>query len=139
MSGSVLVVDDDPRVRDAICAQLRRRGLRASGAGDADAGLERLVAEPVDLLITDVCLPGRSGLWLLAEVRRRWADRLPVVLITGWYPDRDQLEHYRAADAVLLKPVRMDALLTRVARLLVNREESDRQGSAARGDRAAMD
>ncbi|HEX7118642.1 MAG TPA: response regulator [Longimicrobiales bacterium] len=139
MTWRVLVVDADSKLRDAICAQLRRRGVRAAAVGDADAALRVLAAEPVDILITEACLPRRSGLWLLEEVHRRWAGRIPVVLLTGWYPASDQLDAYRAADAVLIKPVRTDVLLTRIAWLLLERRHPAPAPGAPRGRHAAGD
>ncbi|HEX6937968.1 MAG TPA: response regulator [Longimicrobiales bacterium] len=139
MTWRVLVVDGDARVRDALCAQLRRRGMHADGADDAERALAILERESADLVITEACLPRRSGLWLLAEVRRRWRGRIPVILLTGWYPDSDQIDAYRSADAVLIKPVPVDTLLTRIARVLIDALVTGADAPATPGREAAVD
>jgi two-component system capsular synthesis sensor histidine kinase RcsC len=114
MVARILVVDDDPLIRSLLGWHLRAQGYRVDEAETADIALERLAASRFDLLITDVHLPGSSGLWLLGEVRARWTD-LPVILVTGEFPAGDA---HRAADAVLLKPFRVVDLLRHVDRVL---------------------
>ncbi len=119
MSWRVLVVDGDPRMGEAVRALLERRGMIARAVADAETALDALAAGLTDVVLTETCLPTRSGLWLLAEVRRRWGRRIPVILHTAWFPDREQLEAYRSADAVLIKPVRADALVTCIGGVLL--------------------
>lgn len=128
MSWRVLVVDGDPKSGDAVCATLRQRGMIARAVTDADAALAVLAAEPIDVVLTETCLPNRSGLWLLAEVRRRWGRRIAVILHTAWFPDHEQLEAYRTADAVMIKPAASaDALAACIAGVLVRARDGDRE------------
>lgn len=105
----------------------------ARAVADAEAALDALAAGRVDVVVTETCLPARSGLWLLAEVRRRWGRRIPVILHTAWFPDREQLEAYRSADAVLIKPARADALVACIAGVLLRTDEVGRAGYARAG------
>jgi PAS domain S-box-containing protein len=80
----ILIVDDDTVDRMAIRRALVATGLDATieDASDADAALAALSALPIDCVLLDYQLPGRSGLELLREVRRRGLD-VPVVMLTG--------------------------------------------------------
>ncbi|MBK5004279.1 response regulator [Pseudomonas sp. S32] len=80
----VLVVEDDPDVRQLLCQALEDEGFSCCTAGNAAEGLSRLRSgEPVDLLITDVGLPGMNGRQL-AEIARSMDPQLPVLFITGY-------------------------------------------------------
>lgn len=129
VSWRVLVVDGDPKSGEAVCASLRQRGMIARAVTDPDAALDVLAAEPIDVVLTETCLPKRSGLCLLAEVRRRWGRRIAVILHTAWFPDHEQLEAYRSADAVMIKPAASaDALAACIAGVLLRARDGDRDG-----------
>src|SRR5580692_4954687 len=81
--GSILVVDDEAEIREGLELLLDSEGYQVATAGTGDAGLARLEEQPFDLLLLDVSLPGRSGLELLPEIRRR-DPNLSVVLITAY-------------------------------------------------------
>lgn len=84
-SGSVLFVEDDPLVREAVAGGLRQAGFTVRVAENGDAALALLDAGlRVDVVFSDVVMPGSlSGIDLARAVRRRWPD-LPVVLATGY-------------------------------------------------------
>ena len=67
---NILIVDDEPDVREALEALLNHNGFRTGFAGDADSGLKAMTDQPWDLVLLDVKLPGRSGLAVLQEFRR---------------------------------------------------------------------
>ena len=67
----VLVVDDEPGMRAGLGEVLRRDGFEVDGAASAEDALARLGAGIPDLLVTDLRLPGRSGVDLLRELRAR--------------------------------------------------------------------
>jgi putative nucleotidyltransferase with HDIG domain len=67
---SVLIVDDEPAVRDIISRWVTALGSRASTAANAHEALATLRGEPYDLAILDVQMPGRDGLWLATEMHR---------------------------------------------------------------------
>jgi signal transduction histidine kinase/ActR/RegA family two-component response regulator len=84
----VLLVDDEPAVRQSLAAELAERGWRITQAEDGPGALLRIEAAPggFDLLVTDLAMPGMSGLVLLREARRR-RPGLPAVLLTGLVGD----------------------------------------------------
>jgi DNA-binding NtrC family response regulator len=80
---SVLVVDDEEDVRRGIERLVRGAGATVAGAASGEAALAWLAGNEVDLVLTDVRMPGLSGLDLLREVRARW-PHAEVVLISGF-------------------------------------------------------
>jgi len=101
----LLVVDDNPAVRDVWCESLIALGYDVTAAEDGDAALARLDAAPFDAVLTDLFMPGMDG-WKLAETI--WSrSSVPVILITGSAVDAD-VERARAQGVVLLhKPVHL--------------------------------
>jgi signal transduction histidine kinase len=89
INGEVLLVDDDDDVRELASLALRRVGFRVIEVGSGHAALAVIDSgEKIDVLVTDVVMPGMHGSVLAAEVRRRHPS-LPVMLITG-YPGMDR-------------------------------------------------
>lgn len=83
----ILAVDDDTELRSVLVDELERHGFDVVGAEDADDALSAM-DERIDLLLTDVDLPGLDGIRLAEEIRRRLPG-LPVILISGAPLDRD--------------------------------------------------
>ncbi|MBN9510738.1 MAG: response regulator [Alphaproteobacteria bacterium] len=100
----VLVVEDDPLVREAVAMLIESDGYRVIASCDGDECLDRLPPrEKRVVLVTDVILPGRSGRALADEVRRR-RPRAPVVFATGLPDAAYSLEPLGVNETVLLKP-----------------------------------
>ncbi len=118
----VLLVDDEPEVLAVLAAGLRERGHSVIAAGGGLEALGALSADPViELLVTDLSMPGIDGLKLIEEARRL-RPGMPAVLVTGFVAEaEDELEHAAEAGpmAVLRKPVTSEALSARISALLV--------------------
>jgi CheY-like chemotaxis protein len=89
-SARVLVVDDEPSIRQLSARMLERLGYAADEAGDASQALERIRACPPDVVLVDVMMPGMSGRELRERVLAAWPD-LPVVLMSG-HPSAELLQ-----------------------------------------------
>lgn len=114
----VLVADDEPAFRDSIIRSLRRWGAVAVEAADVTDALACLEAETFDLLITDVNMPGRSGIDLAREVRSRWPS-LAVLMMTGEADPSTPIQAFHhGVDRFLLKPFTLDELRQRVREAL---------------------
>ena len=84
MSGpTLLLVDDEPSVLEALRRTLRREGYRLLMAQSGAAALALLEEQPVDILISDIDMPEMNGLELLAQVRERWPEVVRLVLTGG--------------------------------------------------------
>jgi signal transduction histidine kinase len=114
----VLLVDDEEEVRDALAEMLLTRGHTVLTAGGGAEALRRLDEDPgVDLLLTDLVMPGMTG-WELAAAARARRPRLPVGVVTGWGDVPEATSGPRAAvDFVLTKPVTLEALDHAIDRL----------------------
>ena len=82
MSDRILVIEDEEIVRDLIVEVLEDAGFEVVAAERAEAGLEVLSRSPISLVVSDIVMPGLTGLDLLARVRATHPS-LPVVLVTG--------------------------------------------------------
>ena len=114
----VVVVDDHEDSREILMHLLRYYGALVTVAATADEALE--IADTADIMLTDVRMPVRDGLWLLERVRQR-PRRIPVVAVSA-YSDLDAASLQRADfDRVLRKPVDMRELLRAITDLLRER------------------
>jgi len=82
-----LVVDDERKMRRILQMLLERMGIESVAAESAEEALERFGAEKIDLVLTDLRMPGKSGIDLLAEVRTQDAE-VPVIVFTATAPCR---------------------------------------------------
>jgi DNA-binding response OmpR family regulator len=125
--GEVLVVDDEPVVREILGAYLQREGYRVREAADGDIAERALGERLPDILILDVMLPGRSGLDLLRDVRR--SSHLPVLLLSARTAESDRIVGLElGADDYVVKPFSPREVVARVnamARRLANRALAD--------------
>jgi DNA-binding NtrC family response regulator len=78
----VLVVDDEVGIRILLTRLLKGWGYRVRHVEDAEAALEIMAAEPADILLADVSMPGHDGLWLVEQIHARW-PRTAVVMSTA--------------------------------------------------------
>jgi two-component system phosphate regulon response regulator OmpR len=113
----LLVVDDDPRLRDLLRRFLEREGFRVTAAGDAAEARHMLKLMHFDLIVLDVMMPGESGLDLTEAVRRE--RDVPVVLLTARGAPEDRIAGFeRGADDYLAKPFEPRELLLRIRTIL---------------------
>ena len=112
MSGAdpvrVLVIDDEPFVRDTLGEILRQQHHQVVVANDGVSGLARFSESPFDLVMTDLAMPGMSG-WQVAQAVKAARPQVPVVLVTGWGVEvqPDELETHGIA-RVMTKPFRFE-------------------------------
>ena len=103
----ILVVDDEPAARLLAAAVIRAAGHEVATACNGPEAVERLAAEPFDVLVTDAQMPGMSGFELAEQVRRDVDRYLYVIMITGLQDDRERLAGMQAGvDDYLTKPLR---------------------------------
>ncbi len=113
-----LVVEDDVTIAAFVGRGLREAGFAVDEAHDGDTGLELALREPYDVAIVDVMLPGRSGLDLVEELRRRRVTT-PVLLLSARRSVDDRVRGLQAgADDYLVKPFAFAELLARVQALI---------------------
>ena len=117
MSTTVLVVDDEPIVREVVVSYLRREGYRTLEAGDGDSARRLLEKEPPNLVVLDLMLPGTDGLELCRWIRAR--SELPVIMLTARGDEADRIVGLElGADDYVTKPFSPRELAARVRTVL---------------------
>jgi DNA-binding response OmpR family regulator len=117
MVKTVLVVDDEPIVREVVVRYLEREGYRTLEAGDGDAARDALARTSPDLVVLDVMLPGTSGFDLCSLIRD--GGRVPVIMLTARDQKADKLKGLEAgADDYITKPFDFDELKARMHAVL---------------------
>ena len=125
---TILVVDDEPIVREVIVRYLERDGHRTLEAGDGDRARELLERELPSLVVLDVMLPGMDGLALCRWIRSR--SELPVILLTARGEEADRIVGLElGADDYVTKPFSPRELAARV-RTVLRRAEPPAFGEA---------
>ena len=118
----ILIVDDEPNIRQGMRWALERFDAEILDAPDGEAGLEILRSRPVDLLLTDLRMPRLDGTSLIQQVKSEMPD-IAIIIITGHGTVESAVEFMKnGVDDYLLKPVSLDELTTRVERILKGRE-----------------
>lgn len=105
----VLVVDDEPAIRDLLAEILRDQGLMVDVAGDGNAALVLAAQTSYALVLLDLNLPGMDGRMCMSRLRVLHPD-LRVLVVTGFDPKGGHGEGLEAADGVLTKPFDLRAL-----------------------------
>ncbi len=126
-SSSILVVEDDPMMCDLLREVLERAGHRVLVAESPAAALELASSQPVDLLISDVILPGMTGFDLAAKLRASGGG--PRVIFMSGYTDQILADRGELGpdDAFMRKPFRMDELVSKVRAVLSRNQSGERQ------------
>ena len=117
----ILVIDDEEQVLGSMVRLLQRLGYDATGVEDGEAGLRHIRANPTDLVITDMQMPGKSGLEVLLELRALHPE-LPVIAMSGGDSSK-QLDLLGSAGllgavAVMMKPYTIEELTAAVGEAL---------------------
>jgi len=117
----ILVVDDEENIRDTLY-ELLSSEYRCQTAETAEKALARLDAESYDVVLTDISMPGLSGLELLGHIRQKYPDT-PVIVISG-IGDQEYAQGMIRLGAFdyLLKPYSLETVMKSVKRALDHRE-----------------
>ncbi len=122
MKTRILVVDDELSMREFISILLEREGYEVLTAADATTALERLAAAPVDLVISDVQMPGLNGLELLSRIRA-FCSETAVLLITAYSTSEQAVEAMKlGAYDYLAKPFKVEEIKVLVRNALEKRD-----------------
>ena len=121
--GRILVVDDEPHIRRILTTVLGIEGFSVRLARDGTEGLKIWTADPFDLVILDLVMPGASGLEVLAKIRSHpERGSTPVIILTAKGQDTDrQAALAGGADDFLTKPFSPKKLVARIREILGER------------------
>ncbi|MEF9865750.1 MAG: response regulator transcription factor [Oscillospiraceae bacterium] len=114
----ILIVDDEPRIRELISEHLQHEGFACEEATDGSAALAALSVGGIDLVILDIMMPFVDGMTCLREMRRRKIDT-PVIMLTARGEEYDKLSGLEnGADDYVVKPFSPRELVARVKAVL---------------------
>ena len=121
MDASILIVEDDTAIRDSIHECFERQGYRVSSVDNAEEALEILASGDIQIVITDIMLPGMNGLELTHKIKQNYD--IDVLVMTGYSENYSYEEaiHKGASDFVF-KPFRFEELLLRLKRVIKERQ-----------------
>ena len=131
---SILVVEDEPNIRELVALHLRLEEMTPAEAADGNAGLALARARPFDLIILDLMLPGLDGVTVCRAIRRDSPNAdTPILMLTARREESDKVVGLDSgADDYLAKPFGIRELMARVRALL--RRGHARQVRAAQGN-----
>lgn len=113
MDARILLIEDDPSIREVTAIGLRGAGFTVATANDGREGLDRFAAEPFDLVLLDIMLPRLDGLEVCRQIRR--TSTIPVVMLTARADTIDIVVGLEAgADDYVKKPFEVPELVARV-------------------------
>ncbi|BBO74682.1 diguanylate cyclase response regulator [Desulfosarcina widdelii] len=120
MTAHILIVDDDLSIRDAMHEFIEMSGYVSTVASSAEEALDVLTTNSVEVVITDIMLPGMDGLALTDHIKRKGDS--DVIVMTGYSTDYSYEEAIsKGASDFVFKPVRFEELLLRLKRVLKER------------------
>lgn len=135
MQKHILIVDDEPAIRDMVAYALRKGEYEPAHAGDAREAQAAIAERVPDLILLDWMLPGTSGL----ELARRWRKDaltrdIPIIMLTARGEENDRVGGLEAGvDDYVVKPFSARELLARIRAVLRRSREDDEDGSVQVG------
>jgi DNA-binding response OmpR family regulator len=131
--GSILLVEDDPSVREAVALALEGDGHRVQTAVSGEEGLSRWRQSRPDLILLDVMLPGTDGFEVCRQVRRE--DQVPIIMLTAKSDAIDVVVGLESgADDYVTKPFETRVLLARIKAVLRRQSREPQERAARAGD-----
>lgn len=131
----VLVVEDEPHIRELVALHLRLEGLTVVEASSGDDALSRSESEPFDLVVLDLMLPKVDGMTVCRSIRRQRVNGdVPILMLTARREESDKVLGLESgADDYLTKPFGVRELVAR-ARALLRRPRASQTAAPARRD-----
>ncbi len=119
---SILAVDDEPHMRRLLEISLRQAGYRAVSAGNGREALEIIQQQQIDLIVSDLHMPGMNGLLLLESIRKQY-EHLPFIMVTAQGEIKTAVEAMKlGASDYILRPFELETLEVAIKKALtVNR------------------
>jgi len=135
MQKRILIVDDEPAIRDMVAYALRKGDFDPVGAGDAREAQAAIAERVPDLILLDWMLPGTSGLELARRWRREALTRdVPIIMLTARGEENDRVGGLEAGvDDYVVKPFSARELLARMRAVMRRSREDDEDGSVQVG------
>ena len=127
MNSQILIVEDEPKLREVLCDYFRSKGERPTQAADGLQALELLQARTFDAVLLDILIPGLDGLSVCRAVRRE--SDVPIVFLTALSDEEDKLLGFElGADDYVTKPFTLSVLYAKTMALIRRSRGTMRSG-----------
>jgi DNA-binding response OmpR family regulator len=115
---NILVLEDDAKLNYIVCSFLNDKGYHAISCKNAEEAFDKLLEEPVNLIVSDIMMPGMDGYEFASEVRKQ-DKSIPILFMTARDDINSKKKGYDIGiDDYMVKPIEMDELILRVSALL---------------------
>ncbi|MEN3336095.1 MAG: hypothetical protein V7641_5460 [Blastocatellia bacterium] len=119
MPATLLIVEDNPDLRDLLATFLKMEGFAVRTAEDGEAGLRMIREQPPDLVITDIAMPKLDGISMIKELSRSPETKnLPVLVLSAYCGNNGTEAMEAGATRAAYKPMQLEALLRMIEQLL---------------------
>jgi DNA-binding NtrC family response regulator len=123
----ILVVDDEDIVLESCQAVFELDGFEAQFAPNADKALEAISNTGFDLLLIDVKMPKKDGMYLMRKIKQQWPD-MPIIVMSGYYTtDTIQEAMSMGAATFIAKPFEPDELVETVRKVIAKEERHGKE------------
>lgn len=127
MEKSILVVEDESKMREFISLYLRKEGYKVIEAYNGEVGVEKFKENKIDLIVLDVMMPKLNGFEVCKRIREK--SKVPIIILTAIEKEMDQIKGYElGADDYVTKPFKAKILIAKIKRLFERlREETGKK------------
>ena len=120
---TILVVDDETDLRDIVASEFEFMGAKVEQAENVSSAKIQLQKNNYDLIVSDIRMPGGTGIDLLDHVRSKHESKPPVILITGFADITTEDAYNKGAEALMNKPFKLDDLIQTASKVTLNLDE----------------
>jgi len=122
----ILIIEDDPKMRDGLIELLKDEGYAVDSAENGQSGLEKILKHDFDIVLTDLIMPGIGGMDVLRQTKRLRA-KTHIIVITAFATIENAVEAMKAgASEYITKPFKLDEVQTKI-RLVLEQAKFDEQ------------
>lgn len=139
MQPRIMVVDDEPLIQHILTEEFEDAGYAVSNASSGEEAFQKLIQNPVDLIVSDVKMPHMSGIDLLLKIQSHLPQPPPVILVTAFSETTTPEAYNEGAQGVFTKPIDYDALGTTVRKRLLPMREQFKVKEKLVGEAFALD
>src|ERR1700677_4572551 len=104
VKGTLLIVDDEPDLRDILCYSFQRKGYKTVQAENGSVAIDIVRSQKIDLVLSDIRMPGGDGMELLEEIKRHNSDLPTILFLTGFADVKLEEAYDKGCEAIFSKP-----------------------------------
>lgn len=124
MEKTILIVEDESKMREFIGLYLRKEGYKLMEAENGEIALDRFIENKIDLIVLDIMMPKLDGFEVCKKIREN--SQVPIIILTAIEEESDQVKGYNiGADDYVTKPFKIKILIAKIKRLLEKNKDNE--------------